>query len=58
MKREIPARMRQSETRRSDIQDLGLDPTAATKELPDGDDDNGNNDGGVSTWLKLTSVKT
>jgi hypothetical protein len=58
MKREIPARMRQSETRRSDIQSLGLDPTAATKELPDGDDDNGNNDGGVSTRLKLTSVKT
>jgi len=57
MKREIPARMRQSETRRSDTQSPGPDPTAATKELPDYDDDNGNNDRGVSTWLELTPVK-
>ena len=56
MKREIPARMRQSETRRSDTQSPGPDPTAATKELPDYDD-NGNNDRGVSTRLELTSVK-
>ena len=53
MKREIPARMRQSETRRSNIQRPGPDPT---KELPNYDDD-GNHDGGVSTRLKLTSVK-
>jgi hypothetical protein len=57
MKREIPARMRQSETRRSDTQSRGPDPTAATKELPDYDDDNGNNDRGVFTWLKPTPVK-
>ena len=49
--------MRQSETRRSDTQSRGPDPTAATKELPDYDDDNGNNDRGVSTWLELTPVK-
>lgn len=56
MKREIPARMRQSETRRSDTQRPEPDPSAATKELPDYDD-NGNNDRGVSTWVELTSVK-
>jgi hypothetical protein len=48
--------MRQSETRRSDIQSPGPDPTAATKELPNYDD-NGSNDGGASTRLKLASVK-
>ena len=57
MKRKIPARMRQSETHRSDTQSPGPDPTAATGELPNYDD-NGGNDGGVSTWLTFTSVKT
>lgn len=56
MKREIPARMRQSETRRSDIQSPRPDPTTATNELPNYDD-NDNNDRGVSTRLTLTSVK-